>query len=162
MVKEPEVAEDAVDPKAKGKSTKSKSKADKDEAVEEEVPVELVPRPLLTEIREIQRRLAPEYGCAYWDMLKFDGGHGAKAAWAEAGMARADYLHLTRSGYLRWGIGFADALMQRYDWRKSQGEVVAPREAEGGASPEALAPAGEEESAAPPGVGAEGQASPAT
>ena len=89
-------------------------------------------RPLLVEIREVQRRLAGEYGCAYWDMLKFDGGDGAKAAWAEAGLARRDYLHLTRAGYLRWGIAFADALMQRYDWRKSQeGEAVAPTLAHG-------------------------------
>ncbi len=155
MVKEPEVAEDpeAAKKSAKGKksakSNKSKKSKKSDKASEEEeaAPVELIPRPLLSEIREIQRRLAPEYGCAYWDMLKFDGGHGAKAAWAEAGLARADYLHLTRGGYLRWGIGFADALMQRYDWRKSQAplEPEMPAELaegpEGGASATALAPA---------------------
>ncbi len=159
MVKEPEVAEEAEPTKRSSKkaSKRSSKKGSKKastkgaEQAAEEAPVELVPRPLLTQIREIQRRLAPEYGCAYWDMLKFDGGHGAKAAWAEAGLARADYLHLTRSGYLRWGIGFADALMQRYDWRKSQEEAVAPREAPGGASPEALAPGVEAEPAAAPG-----------
>jgi len=77
-----------------------------------------LPRPRLAEIRAIERRLAPEFGCALWDALSFVGGEGAKAAWVEAGLARDDYLHLTRAGYVRLGIGFADALMQRYDWRK--------------------------------------------
>lgn len=81
---------------------------------------QLLPRPRLDKIRDIERRLAPEYGCAYWDALKFVGGQGAKAAWVEAGLARDDYLHLTRAGYVRLGMGFADALMQRYDWRRVQ------------------------------------------
>ncbi len=79
---------------------------------------QVLPRPRLNEIREIERRLAPEYGCAFWDALSFVGGEGAKPAWVEAGLARDDYLHLTRAGYVRLGIGFADALMQRYDWRR--------------------------------------------
>ncbi len=77
----------------------------------------LLPRPRLDQIREIQRRLAPEYGCAFWDGLQFVGGTGAKAAWVEAGLARDDYLHLTRRGYVRLGLGFADALVHRYDWK---------------------------------------------
>ena len=81
---------------------------------------QILPRPRLAEIRAIERRLAPEYGCAYWDALKFVGGEGAKKAWVEAGLARDDYLHLTRAGYVRLGIAFADALLQRYDWRRSQ------------------------------------------
>ncbi|MBL4687468.1 MAG: hypothetical protein JKY37_22925 [Nannocystaceae bacterium] len=81
---------------------------------------QVLPRPRLNEIRAIERRLAPEYGCAYWDALSFVGGEGAKPAWVESGLAREDYLHLTRAGYVRLGIGFADALMQRYDWRKVQ------------------------------------------
>ncbi len=120
MVQESEEPEEVQDGKKSAKAKKrDKAKKATDKEADEE-PVVLVPRPLLNEIREIQRRLAQEYGCAYWDMLKFDGGHGAKAAWAAAGLARSDYLHLTRDGYLRLGIAFADALMQRYDWRKSQ------------------------------------------
>ncbi|MEM6993728.1 MAG: GDSL-type esterase/lipase family protein [Myxococcota bacterium] len=79
---------------------------------------QVLPRPRLNEIREIERKLAPEFGCAHWDALSFVGGEGAKPAWVEAGLARDDYLHLTRAGYVRLGIGFADALMQRYDWRR--------------------------------------------
>lgn len=82
----------------------------------------LLPRPRLNEIREIQRKLAPEFGCAFWDALKFVGGEGAKAAWVEAGLARDDYLHLTRAGYVRLGIGFSDALMQAYDWKRRQNQ----------------------------------------
>lgn len=78
------------------------------------------PRPRLDEIREVQRRLAPEYGCAFFDALQMVGGHGAKSAWVNAGLAREDYLHLTRRGYVRLAMGFADALMHRYDWKASR------------------------------------------
>jgi hypothetical protein len=78
---------------------------------------EILPRPRLMEIREVQMRLAPEYGCAFYDAISFAGGEGAKRAWVEAGLARDDYLHLTRAGYVRFGLGFADSLMQHYDAR---------------------------------------------
>lgn len=80
----------------------------------------ILPRPRLAAIRAIERRLAAEFGCAYWDALTFAGGEGAKAAWVGAGLARDDYLHLTRAGYVRLGIAISDALMQRYDWRRVQ------------------------------------------
>jgi lysophospholipase L1-like esterase len=76
---------------------------------------ELLPRPRLMEIRAVQQRLAPEYRCAFYDALSFAGGEGAKRAWVDAGLARDDYLHLTRAGYVRFGLGFADSLMQHYD-----------------------------------------------
>lgn len=78
---------------------------------------EILPRPRLMEIRQVQMRLAPEYGCAFYDAISFAGGPGAKRAWVEAGLARDDYLHLTRAGYVRFGLGFADSLMQHYDAR---------------------------------------------
>lgn len=84
---------------------------------------EISPRPRIGEIRELQRKLAVEYGCAFWDMLKFVGGEGAQTAWVQAELTRKDYLHLTRNGYVRWGIGLTDALMYNYDWsRRSQGD----------------------------------------
>jgi len=75
----------------------------------------VTPRPRIGEIRELQRKLAVEYGCAFWDMLKFVGGEGAQAAWVKAELTRKDYLHLSRNGYVRWGIGLTDALLYNYD-----------------------------------------------
>ncbi len=84
----------------------------------------VTPRPRIGEIREAQRKLAAEYGCAFWDMLKFVGGEGAQAAWVQAELTRKDYLHLTRNGYVRWGIGLTDALMYNYDRsRQQRGEL---------------------------------------
>ena len=85
---------------------------------------ELEPRPRLDEIRDIERRLAGEYGCAFWNSLAFMGGHGAKAAWLEAGLGKDDYLHLTRRGYVRMGMAITDALMQHYDWTRQRDDAV--------------------------------------
>ncbi|WP_181233910.1 GDSL-type esterase/lipase family protein [Enhygromyxa salina] len=78
---------------------------------------ELRPRPRLGKIREVQQRLAPEYGCAFLDTLAVFGGKNSKLAWVAAGLGKNDYLHMTRLGYLRFGMAVGDALMQRHDWR---------------------------------------------
>jgi lysophospholipase L1-like esterase len=83
----------------------------------------LAPRPRLGEIREVERRLAAEHGCAFFDTLKLVGGDGAKQAWVDAGLSRDDYLHLTRAGYVRLGLGFGDALMHHYDWTRLHQET---------------------------------------
>ncbi|KIG12805.1 hypothetical protein DB30_01013 [Enhygromyxa salina] len=77
---------------------------------------ELRPRARLGKIREVQLRLAPEYGCAFLDTLAVFGGKNSKLAWVAAGLGKDDYLHLTRLGYLRFGMAVGDALMQRHDW----------------------------------------------
>jgi hypothetical protein len=77
---------------------------------------ELRPRPRMEKLREVQRALAPEYGCAFLDTLAVFGGKNSKIAWVEAGLGKGDYLHLTRLGYLRFGMAVGDALMQRHDW----------------------------------------------
>lgn len=81
---------------------------------------ELEPRPRLAEIRKVQRELAASYGCAFLDLLALFGGPGSKTAWVAAGLGKDDHLHLTRAGYLRVGMGVADALLQGYDWRAAQ------------------------------------------
>ena len=84
---------------------------------------QVLPRPRLNQIREIQRALAAEHGCAFLDLLELYGGAGSMAAWVAAGLGKEDHLHLTREGYLRVGLGVGDALMQRYDWRARQSEA---------------------------------------
>jgi len=80
---------------------------------------ELAPRPRLTQLREVQRALAAEYGCGFIDALEIIGGEYGKIAWYHAGLGRDDYLHLTRDGYLRFGMAIADALLQPYDWQRA-------------------------------------------
>jgi hypothetical protein len=73
------------------------------------------PRPKLAEIHAVERRLAAEYGCAFFDFRAVLGGELGIADWVAAGLAKDDHLHMTRPGYVRLGMGFADALMQGYD-----------------------------------------------
>ncbi len=88
---------------------------------------ELTPRPILEEVREAERRVAMDYGCAYFDARTLLGGLGAKVTWVEAGLAKDDMVHLNRAGYARLAMGFTDALMQRYDWRDKLADEAAAR-----------------------------------
>ncbi len=88
---------------------------------------ELMPRPVLDEVREVEHRVAMDYGCAYFDARILLGGQGAKATWVEAGLAKDDMVHLNRAGYTRLAMGLTDALMQRYDWRDKLAAEAAAR-----------------------------------
>lgn len=53
------------------------------------------------EVARIQRRVAPEFGCAFWDWQAAMGGEGSILAWRmqEPPLSSADYIHLTQRGY---------------------------------------------------------------
>lgn len=74
-----------------------------------------VHRPRTDEIRSIQRRLASELGCGFFDTVAFQGGAMSTDRWAlmDPPFASADRVHLTRSGYERWATVLADALLER-------------------------------------------------
>jgi hypothetical protein len=74
-------------------------------------------RAQLTEIVAIQRELAPQLGCGFWDGIAFMGGVGSMQAWVECEppLARRDYLHFTGRGAARKGQALCDALMLGYD-----------------------------------------------
>jgi lysophospholipase L1-like esterase len=76
-----------------------------------------VPRPRAIEIVEIQRDLAYEKGCAFWDTLAFMGGVGSMHTWATSRpkMASKDHIHFTKRGYVRLGMALTDAIMADYD-----------------------------------------------
>ncbi|MDQ6758259.1 MAG: GDSL-type esterase/lipase family protein, partial [Acidobacteriota bacterium] len=63
----------------------------------------LVPYPHLTQVVEIQRQVAYEQGCAFWDWRARMGGPGAVGAWANAGLSQPDRVHLTMAGYRMLG-----------------------------------------------------------
>ncbi len=76
-----------------------------------------VPRPRLDEVITIQKRLAAERGCGYFDIRAMMGGQGAMEDWVtqEPALGRKDHLHLTPLGYGYLGRVLADALMVSYD-----------------------------------------------
>lgn len=84
---------------------------------EPDAQVQWVPRPRLSEVIEIQKRLAAEHGCGYFDIRAMMGGEGAMDRWVteEPTLGRKDHLHLTPLGYGYLGRVLADALMAEYD-----------------------------------------------
>lgn len=76
-----------------------------------------VARPRLLQIREVQRDVAWEQGCAFWDGVAFMGGPGSMHTWATSRpqMASRDHIHFTRRGYVRVGMAVTDAIMAGYD-----------------------------------------------
>jgi lysophospholipase L1-like esterase len=77
-------------------------------------------RPRLLEIIREQRRLAPQFGCGFWDAYAFMGGEGSMAEWARSNpkLGAPDHIHLTTRGYVRMGMVLADALLRGYDARR--------------------------------------------
>lgn len=62
-----------------------------------------VERARQAEIVDVQRRVALEAGCAFFDTVRFQGGPLSTAAWArlDPPLAQRDRVHLTHLGYLR-------------------------------------------------------------
>ena len=101
-------------------------------------------RPRLLEIIREQRRLAPQFGCGFWDAYAFMGGEGSMALWVGANprLGAPDHIHLSSRGYVRMGLVLGDALMRPFDARhvpatervSSQREPAVPASAAMGAS----------------------------
>ncbi len=80
---------------------------------------QVMPRPLLQQIIEVQRQVAAEEGCGFWDGIAFMGGELSMPTWvgADPPLARKDHLHFTRWGAARKGMALSDALMHAFDAR---------------------------------------------
>lgn len=69
--------------------------------------------PRMGRVTEIQRALARELGCGFWDSSLTSGGPGTLRSWARhEGMVGSDRLHLGRVGYERVGREFVNALLR--------------------------------------------------
>ncbi len=66
-------------------------------------------------IVEAERQAALAQGCAFWDQRAKMGGKGSMRQWVQAGMAQADYTHLTAPGYHMIGDAMFRDLMSEYD-----------------------------------------------
>ena len=60
------------------------------------------------------QELAQEFDAAFWDWYGVMGGAGSMARWEEAGLAQADKIHFTPTGYKLVGDLLFDALMDAY------------------------------------------------
>lgn len=69
--------------------------------------------PLITTLRDAQRRIAHEQGCAFFDTLAWQGGPGAMARWRDQTppLAREDGIHFTESGYRLLGAQLVRSLV---------------------------------------------------
>jgi lysophospholipase L1-like esterase len=75
----------------------------------------LTPFPHLDQVIEIQRQVARENGCAFWDWRAAMGGPGSVRQWVQAGLGQGDYTHLTGAGYRTIGGTLFEDLMEQYN-----------------------------------------------
>ena len=63
-------------------------------------------------IAQVQREIAPEFGCVFWDWQQATGGEGSMVAWwkAEPSLASKDLIHFSAAGYIHSAEHFVSAL----------------------------------------------------
>jgi hypothetical protein len=77
-------------------------------------------RPVVPKLAVIQRRVAKEVGCAYWDTWSAMGGYGSMGTWVQRGLGGADLAHPTSAGADVIGAWIYRALMEGYEARHTQ------------------------------------------
>jgi lysophospholipase L1-like esterase len=83
-----------------------------------------VSAPRISEVADLERRVADAAGCAFFDEIAAMGGAGAIIRWATEVEPRAasDRVHLTRNGYAELGRVFAQNVIDAYEaWRQREG-----------------------------------------
>jgi lysophospholipase L1-like esterase len=73
-------------------------------------------RPRTAAVIAVQRRVAQDYGCGFFDMVSFGGGEHHMMEWSAADppWAQPDHIHYTVRGYTRLGEVMANALVAGY------------------------------------------------
>ena len=63
-------------------------------------------------VAQVQREVAPEFGCVFWDWQQATGGPGSMIIWRsyDPPLAAGDYIHFTPSGYVYSAERFIAAL----------------------------------------------------
>jgi lysophospholipase L1-like esterase len=72
-------------------------------------------RPVIPKLDAIQRRVAGEVGCAYWDTLRAMGGPGSMGTWFQRGLGGTDLAHPSSAGAEVLGNWIYLALMEAYE-----------------------------------------------
>jgi lysophospholipase L1-like esterase len=86
----------------------------------------LVSRPVVPAINNIQRKLAAELGCGFFDTWQAMGGHGSMGVWIQRGLGGADLVHPTSSGAELIGGWVHGALMEGFAAFKARNAAPAP------------------------------------
>ncbi|MEM9188366.1 MAG: GDSL-type esterase/lipase family protein [Myxococcota bacterium] len=75
-----------------------------------------VPRESTAAIIAVQRRVAQDHGCGFFDLVRFIGGPGSMEAWVNADppLALDDHVHYTEHGHRRLAEALAQALLTGY------------------------------------------------
>jgi hypothetical protein len=74
-----------------------------------------LPFPHLDDVIDIQRQVALENGCAFWDWRSRMGGPGSVREWVQAGLSQGDYVHFTGAGYRLVGDMLIEELLEQYN-----------------------------------------------
>jgi hypothetical protein len=75
----------------------------------------LVTVPIIPHIVDVQRKVALELGCAFFDTFTAMGGRGSMAIWVRRGLGAGDLTHPTSVGAEVLGNWLSRALMERFD-----------------------------------------------
>ncbi len=80
------------------------------------------PKPEVLQVIAIQKKIASEAGCAFWDMHASMGGEGSLKKWVSAGLMLGDLIHPKSRGSDLLGEMMAEALMTAYDAKMARAE----------------------------------------
>ena len=74
-------------------------------------------------VADVQREVAPEFGCIFWDWQQATGGEGSMIAWRQTipPLAGQDLIHFTTAGYIHSAELFLAALDDaalNYKWTR--------------------------------------------
>ncbi|EYF06052.1 GDSL-type esterase/lipase family protein [Chondromyces apiculatus] len=79
-------------------------------------------RPVIPKLARIQRKVAGEVGCGFWDTLTAMGGPGSMGVWVQRGLGGADLAHPSSAGAEVLGRWVYLALMESYaEWQAKGG-----------------------------------------
>lgn len=77
-------------------------------------------RPAIDGMIKVQRAVAREEGCAFWDARAYMGGKHASKDWFKKGLMSGDFEHLTKKGGKVLGSAIVEALEAGYAGRHSR------------------------------------------
>lgn len=76
----------------------------------------------------VQRKVAAETGCAFWDLYAAMGGAGSMTRWADRGLSQPDRVHPSSAGAELVATWIDRALMEAYDAYKTKAAGAPPRD----------------------------------